>query len=135
MKKLLLLPLLTLAACGADSTTTTKKPCAEISEMGTIMVGNQMRHYFAVPHFNAKSKPCWQELRGYAKSEAAPMGLSGGVHLLVFVDTMEVAPPANGILSEKFGKRIVAQELINKEAGIDEFSPDALSYGIYKEPQ
>ena len=133
MKKLLTLSLLALGACQGSQSAET--PCPDIVGQGEIMVGNQMRHYYAVPHFDSKSKPCWQKLRAFTKSEDAPLGLSSGAHLFVFVDSTSFLAPTNGILTPEFGHHIIAQELLNKEAGIDEFSPDALEYGRYKEPQ
>lgn len=137
MKKLLLLPAFILAACGSESATTaaTEKPCAEISEKDMLMVGNQMRHYIAVPHFDTKSKECWQMLRAYKKSEDASPYLGSGANLLVFVDTVDFKAPKGGSFSESERKLIIAQELINKEVGIDEFTPDDQGMGIYKEPQ
>lgn len=137
MKKLLILLLLPLAACQSEAGNTAEKTCAEPNEADMLMVGKQMRHYIAVRDFNSKNKSCWQVLRDYHKSENASPYLGTGSHLLVFIDTADpsIVAPEGGKLTEAQRGKVIAQELYNKDLGLDEFTPDAQAMGIYKEPQ
>jgi hypothetical protein len=130
MKRLLALPLLALAACQA-SPNTQDAACAIPFEKTTLLVDNQVRHYILAPHFRPQRKECWAQLRGYLQSEDAPQGINSGAHLLVYIDTTDFALPAGGSLSGAARGRVIAQQLYDKAAGVNQFTADPNATGKY----
>ncbi len=131
MNRLVALPLLLLAACQAAPNTQATAGCAIPFEKTTLLVGNELRHYVLVPHFHPQRKECWSQLRGYLQSEAAPENLNAGAHLFVYIDTTDFALPAGGGLFGQARGRVIAQQLYNKAAGINEFTVDPNATGKY----
>jgi hypothetical protein len=130
MKRLLALPLLALAAC-QSSPSTQDGACAIPFEKTTLLVDNQLRHYVLAPHFQPQRKECWQQLRGYLQSEDAPQSINSGAHLFVYIDTTDFTLPAGGSLSGAARGRVIAQQLYNKAAGVNQFTADPNATGKY----
>jgi curli biogenesis system outer membrane secretion channel CsgG len=126
----LALALCGLSACSSSSTEATgatATECAKPYEKASALVGGQMRRYILVPGFNAKSPACWQQLRSFATSDDAPMGMQSGVQHLFFIDAQDADTWQE--LPADIRKKVVAEQLINKPAGVDEFTPDAQGNG------
>jgi hypothetical protein len=133
MKILFVLPLLLLGACQPAANTAATE-CAVPFEKTKLLVGDQVRHYVLVPHFKPQSKACWAQLRGYLQSEDAPLGTEAGTHLFVYLDTTNFALPAGGALGGAARGRVIAQQLYQKEAGLNEFTVDPNGTGKYRQP-
>lgn len=135
MKTLFALPLLLLSASCQPAADTSATGCAVPFEKTKLLVGEQVRHYVLVPHFKPQRKACWDQLRGYLQSEDSPLGTEAGAHLFVYLDTTDFALPAGGALGGAARGRVIAQQLYQKAAGINEFTADPNGTGKYRQPR